>query len=108
MTDYEKYRGRCKEMSEDLVSRDPSLRLVRGWYHCPMWGKQAHWWTERQDGSIVDPTARQFPSKGIGEYEEYDGNIECEQCGKVVPEEKAHIDGHHAFCSSTCYGRCVM
>lgn len=108
MSDYTKYRGRCKEMSEAAVADDPTLRLVRGWYHCPIWGKQPHWWAERPDGTVVDPSARQFPSKGIGEYEEYDGTIECEQCGRVVAEADAYFDGHHAFCSYSCYGACVM
>jgi hypothetical protein len=30
MTDYVKYRGKCKELAEDLVRRRPGLRLVRG------------------------------------------------------------------------------
>lgn len=105
--DYLEYRGRCKELSEQAVAADPSLRLVRGYYHCPIWGKQAHWWTAREDGTINDPSARQFPSKGCGEYEEFDGMIECEQCGKKVPEDKAHYYGNYAFCSETCICRCV-
>lgn len=106
-SDYMQFRGKCKEMSEAAVLSDPTLRLVRGYYHCPFWGKQEHWWAQRPDGTIVDPTARQFPSKGCGEYEEFDGKIECEQCGKLVSEEEACITGHHVFCSSECYARCV-
>lgn len=37
-SDYAKYRGKCKEMSEEAVAQDPSLRLVRGYYHCPFSG----------------------------------------------------------------------
>ena len=107
-SDYMKYRGKCREMSEALVAEDPSLRLVRGYYHCPIWGRQEHWWTEKPDGTVVDPTAKQFPSKGIGEYEEFDGLLYCENCGMEVTEEQAYIDGHHVFCSSTCYGLAVM
>jgi len=106
-SDYQTYRGRCKEMSETAIAAEPSLRLVRGYYHCPVWGKQEHWWTERPDGTIFDPTAKQFPSKGIGEYEEWDGVIPCEQCGKPVDMNEASIDGHHVFCSYECHGRCV-
>jgi hypothetical protein len=65
--DYAKYRGRCREMSEALCAQDSTLTLVRGHYFCPFWGEQAHWWCQRSDGTIVDPTARQFPSKGAGE-----------------------------------------
>lgn len=65
-SDYIQFRGKCKEMSQELVKADPSLTLVRGHYHCPIWGKQAHWWVNDEDGNIIDPTARQFPSKGNG------------------------------------------
>ena len=73
LTDYQKYRGKCKEFSQEAVLRDPTLRLVRGFYHCPFWGEQPHWWTVRLDGSIYDPTKDQFPSKGLGNYEEFTG-----------------------------------
>lgn len=107
-SDYQKYRGKCKEMSEAAVAEDPTLRLVRGHYYCPIWGEQPHWWTVRPDGTVVDPTAAQFPSKGTGEYVEFDGNITCELCQKVVREEDAYIVEHHAYCSSVCYGRDVF
>ena len=106
-TDYVKYRGKCKEMSESAVAADPTLRLVRGHYYCPIWGKQAHWWTEHLDGTIFDPTARQFPSNGTGKYVEWDGKYECEECGNPVDIDKASIDGNHIFCSYECHGRCV-
>jgi len=99
MDNYRKYRGKCKEMSEELCAADPTLRLVRGYYHCPHWGKQAHWWCSRPDGIIVDPTVLQFPSKGYGVYEEFDGICECEYCGKLV--------GRHFYCSYECYGKDV-
>lgn len=108
MNDYAKYRGKCREMCEELIEKDPTLALVRGWYHCPMWGRQQHWWCKAQDGTIVDPTVKQFPTAGVGaEYEEYDGRIVCEECGKKVDEEEATLDGHHAFCSDRCYARCI-
>ena len=102
-TDYEKYRGKCKEMCEELVIKDPSLRLVRGHYFCPVWNtEEAHWWCVDIDGNIVDPTAKQFGSKGLGTYTEFDGNITCEECGKVVKEEEAIIMGNYAVCSNEC------
>ena len=105
--DYQKYRGKCKEMSEALVAVDPTLTLVRGHYHCLVWGKQPHWWVKRPDGTVVDPTKDQFPSKGAGEYVEFDGNIECSNCGKPMKEEDADIEGNYAFCSYECHGRFV-
>lgn len=70
-SDYLRYRGRCKEMSETLV--------------------------------VADPTKDQFPSKGTGEYVDFDGEIECSNCGKSIKEEDADIDGSHAFYSYECH-----
>jgi hypothetical protein len=106
-TDYRLYRGKCREMAETLVKQNPDLRLVRGFYHCPLWGKQSHWWMVKPDGTIVDPSAAQFPSYGAGEYEGFNGMVQCEECGKELPEELAYIDGNHAFCDRKCYGRYI-
>ena len=104
-SDYQQYRGKCKEMSEAAVLADPTLRLVRGHYFCPIWNREEpHWWCVKSDGTIVDPTARQFPSKGLGIYTEFDGRIACSECGKEVAEDEALIEGSYAFCSSKCYG----
>lgn len=106
-TDYMRFRGKCRELSEAAVAADPALTLVRGYYLCPWWGEQAHWWTVRQDGTIHDPTAAQFPSKGAGVYVPFDGMVTCEECGKELKEEEATIDPPHVFCSTLCYARCV-
>ncbi len=106
-TDYARFRGRCKEFSERAIQENPSLTLVRGHYLCPIWGKQPHWWTVRTDGVVHDPTARQFPSKGLGEYVPFDGMVECAECGKQMLEEEAHIQSNYCFCSGECYGRFV-
>ena len=113
-TDYEKYRGKCYEMSLALTEVDHELTLVRGYYHCPLWNKrEPHWWCKYPDGRIVDPTVKQFPSWQLAQhdpssfYEEFDGNIECAECGKIVKEEDARIDGNYAFCSTACNMRFV-
>ena len=81
-SNYSKYRGKCKEYVDKAVQADPTLRVVRGHYHCPFWGKQEHWWCERPDGSIYDPTVKQFPTAGAcAEYEELDETRICEECG---------------------------
>lgn len=105
--DYDKYRGKCKVMSEALVAADPTLTLVRGHYICHLWGEQAHWWTKKPDGTIVDPTKDQFPSRGAGEYIEFDGVIECSNCGKEMREEEADFESNYAFCSYRCHGQFV-
>lgn len=107
-SDYLKYRGKCKEYCDNAIKDDPTLRLVRGWYTCFVWRtREEHWWTVRQDGTIYDPTALQFPSKGLGEYEEFAGMLECAECGKEVSEYDAHPMGAYVCCSYECCGRLV-
>lgn len=107
-SNYTLYRGKCKEMSEAAIAEDPTLRLVRGHYFCPIWGtEEGHWWTVRPDGTIFDPTKLQFPSEGLGLYTEFDGICQCADCGEDVPEAEAHIEGRYAFCSYSCYGHFV-
>lgn len=103
-------RGKCYEMSAALCANNPALTLVRGHYLCPIWGEQAHWWCVSDDGAIVDPTAEQFPSGGLGEYIPFDGHISCSNCGVKVPESDAYDggNGRHMFCSCTCYGQFVL
>ena len=105
---YKKYRGKCKEYCDQAIIDDPTLTLVRGFYHCPLWGKQDHWWTKKPDGTIYDPTVKQFPTGGSGaEYEEFNGMCECAECGKQIPEDEARIEGRYAFCDSYCNMRFV-
>ena len=99
-------RGKCQEYAERAVSEDPTLRLVRGWYHDPIWGSQEHWWTERPDGTVFDPTSAQFPMGGIEWlYEEYQGVFPCMGCGAEVHEEDP--ERYESNCTSRCYGRMV-
>lgn len=103
MSDYLRYRGRCKELAENAIQNDPSLRLVRGYYYCPIWNhKDPHWWCVTSDGTIVDPSAKQFPSKGRGTYTEFDGRIPCAECGAELDESTALFESNYAFCNGTC------
>lgn len=107
-SDYLEFRGKCKELSEAACAADPSLRLVRGYYWCPVWNTQEpHWWCEREDGTIVDPSAKQFPSKGNGTYTEFDGYFDCSECGKRIHEDEAYHHGRYSFCSGRCCARFV-
>ena len=106
--DYTKFRGKCKEMSEALCAADPTLTLVRGHYFCPIWNSdEPHWWCTKPDGTIVDPTAAQFPSKGAGIYIPFDGIVECAECGKGMEEAEASFESNYAFCSIKCHMRFV-
>ena len=105
LSNYQQYRGKCKEMSQAAIAADPSLTLVRGHYFCPMWNTdEPHWWTKRQDGTIYDPSAKQFPSAGHGIYTPFSGMINCANCNKEIKEEDADIDGNYAFCCYRCHG----
>jgi hypothetical protein len=104
---YLKFRGKCKEFCERAIELDLTLKLVRGYYHDAFWGKQEHWWTVREDGSILDPTKLQFPDQG-GEYEEFDGVFHCEQCGTAIADGDGVIYGAFIFCSGSCVMACVM
>lgn len=108
LSNYEKYRGKCKEFAENACINDPSLTLIRGHYWCPIWNtNEPHWWTVKPNGEIFDPTKAQFPSNGLGTYTPFNGIIECAQCGKPVDEENAHINGNYGFCSTPCAMRFV-
>ena len=107
MSDYLKYRGKCKELSEALCLADPTLTLVRGHYICWSWGSQPHWWCKKEDGTIVDPSVDQFPKPHVGEYVEFDGTIQCSNCGAETNEDEAYFDSNYAFCSSRCYGHFI-
>lgn len=93
-------RGQCGIMSAIVSSLFPELRRVRGHYYCPIAGRErTHWWCVAPDGSIVDPTASQFPSAGAGEYREYDGpepSGKCLYCGDLV------LPPRRDFCEDEC------
>ena len=106
--DYLRYRGRCLELSERACLDDPTLTLVRGHYYCPIWNtEEPHWWCIRADGTIFDPSCKQFPSKGLGVYTLFNGMCTCANCGKQVPETEADIEGNYAFCSYRCHSQFV-
>jgi hypothetical protein len=100
-------RGRCQALAEARCQADPSLRLVRGYYHDAAWGRQPHWWCVRPDGTIEDPSAAQFPTQGHGDYEPQGETVTCEQCGREVAERAAYWSGTHPACSGVCFGRLV-
>ena len=107
-SNYQKYRGRCKELCDQAIVEMPSRKLVRGHYWCPIWNRdEPHWWTVGEDGTIYDPSKLQFPSEGMGEYTEFDGNVPCSECGKEMREADASFESNYAFCSDKCHMRFV-
>lgn len=90
----------CRRISEEMCEAFPELRRVRGHYYGG--GMQhAHWWCELPDGTVVDPTAAQFPPGG--RYVEYTGPDplgKCPNCGELVWEDKG---GGRDFCDRVCH-----
>jgi len=101
----ENVRYRCQEFSEVLAKEFPSLRLAAGFYD----GRH-HWWCVAPDGTIVDPTAHQFPSLGFAEYEEVakeDRPLQrCMGCGGDV-YRKLHDGTVNRFAPNFCNEACA-
>jgi hypothetical protein len=84
----------CSSATWDMMRTFPELRRVRGHYYCTIWGPREHWWLIATDGSVVDPTAEQFPSRGTGEYVELD----------YFRDTSLDPTGKCPNCGGTCYG----
>lgn len=97
--------GQCSEATKAMSEAFPELKRVRGHYICSIWGEREHWWlTTTSEGIIIDPTAQQFPSKGIEglcEYVPWDESKKeptgkCPNCGGYS------YDGQ-TTCSESCF-----
>ena len=93
--------GRCAEITQEMVREFPKLKRVRGHYHCSVWGEREHWWCVDADDALIDPTAAQFPSKGLGEYAEWDESQQeptgkCRECGSYCYNDSAFCSDDHA------------
>src|SRR5687767_13556478 len=92
--------GNCVEATTAMASAFPELRRVRGHYYCAVWGERQHWWLVTPDGTIVDPTAAQFPTEGHGVYEPWDESAE-EPSGRC-PNCSGYVYGGGTVCSDDC------
>lgn len=95
--------GSCRSHTEQMVKAFPELRVTRGFYYCPVWDRRGHWWCVTPDNEIIDPTATQFPSKGIGEYEEV-----SEETLRRWVEEGKYLTGKCPNCGDYCYREAVF
>lgn len=93
--------GKCREWSQEMASFFPELKVVRGHYHCSVWGTRTHWWCVAPDGMIVDPTRDQFPSMGTDEYEPW-AEGDAEPTGKC-PNCEGYVYDGDTCCSPKCH-----
>lgn len=107
----------CDDTTHRMMKAFPELKRVRGFVTYP--GHQVnplhfltspfasdgiqHWWCVAPDGTIVDPTAGQFPSSELS-YEEYDETEhgtcpegKCMDCGELFYDSATS-----PFCSESC------
>ncbi len=107
-------RGKCADATKEMVAAFPELKRVAGlltvlWLHRT--GPRAaptieqHWWCVAPDGSVVDPTIRQFDGAYIISREPLD--LDDPEARRKVPTGKCMDCGAQtyegsAFCSETC------
>jgi hypothetical protein len=66
--------GACGIYCDDMRKVFPELKLITGHYSDPLTNSMyEHFWLEAPDGSVVDPTAIQFPTRGYGSYHPLSG-----------------------------------
>lgn len=111
ISEYKKYRGMCKTLSEEECKKNTNFKLMKGWYYCPIWNsEEQHYWCEDEKGNIIDPSKLQFPSKGQGKYKKYKGVFPCSSCKTDIKEsdiDKNLVQGKYIFCSGECYGKFI-
>lgn len=95
--------GECHEVSHAMAAVFTELTVKKGFYHCHSWGRRTHWWLVDEDGQIVDPTARQFPSAGRGDYQA----ISDDELPELVPTGRCMDCGDDVykgatFCNRSC------
>jgi hypothetical protein len=101
--------GKCREAVAEMRAAFPELREVRGHVWCT-WGQRGHVWCAAPDGTVVDPTAAQFPPP-IFEYDEWKPGSEvrvgtCMECGNAIYEACESLDDEpprREFCDARCY-----
>lgn len=108
-TDRQVLRARCSEFTKLFVEKFPHLKRVSGFYgeYDPegVGLNEEHWWCVDTDGSIVDPTVKQFTYvQSI--YTEYNEDLHqvrlgrCMNCGEDIFGKIS--EGHKCICSDEC------
>jgi hypothetical protein len=99
--------GKCKDGAKEMAAAFPELTVVLGHVYCS-WGKRGHAWLVNAEGTIVDPTASQFPD--IFEYEPWKpGDTvrvgKCMECGEEIWEPVFELEStppQRSVCGPEC------
>ena len=100
--------GLCASATLEMVKAFPELKRVAGYATTALHYRVQHWWCVAPDGSIVDPTVRQFQGL-VPEYEPWQPGMEvkvgrCMNCGDDIYRPVGSLDGsmHMCICSDEC------
>jgi hypothetical protein len=99
--------GKCQAATGEMVAAFPELTIVRGHVEAS-WGRRSHFWCTAPDGSIVDPTAAQFPALfGYDPWKPGDEIMvgKCMNCGEEIWAAVTTLDEPPArqfHCSDRC------
>lgn len=99
--------GECHRGTAEMQTAFPELKQIRGHVYTLSWGKRGHVWLEAPDGTIVDPTASQFPV--ILSYEPWVPGCtvrvgKCMNCGEEIWEALESLEHvvERCVCSDEC------
>lgn len=99
--------GLCADATRRMVVAFPELKRVAGTAYSAMRTTE-HWWCVAPDGTVVDPTARQFSGCGVVEYVPWKPGDEvrvgrCMNCGEDIYERVESLQGsRREICGETC------
>lgn len=102
----EDYWRTCSSVTLRMQKAFPELVRVRGHYYDYLY-PQPHWWLKTEDGTIIDPTYKQFTESDIfalsGPFELYE-EVDEDNC----PTGKCPNCGDYCYqnrfcCSNECY-----
>ena len=98
--DYESTYGQCIQATKSMTKAFPELRTAKGFLFDAQWGRRQHMWCVAQDGSIVDPTKKQFPCPV--EYDEVLPGDESRIPTGVRMDCGDDVYNGDTFCSEEC------
>lgn len=105
--------GMCRPAVIAMKEAFPELQVTNGFAHFDSFtDPRMHWWLKTEDGTIVDPTAIQYPEYigcPISRYEEIDDThparrfrqTKCPNCGEYY-YDTPELQKYGPCCSQAC------